>query len=72
LTEVENRKVVAPFMGKTISIPFDALVEELGLKGSIRFISKIRENYGDSVFELREKTKDLKMKEIEDRIEKLK
>lgn len=72
MTEVENKKVIAPFIGKTVSIPFDALVEELGLKGSIQFISKIRKNYGDSVFELREKTRNLKLKEIESRIKKIK
>jgi hypothetical protein len=71
LTEV-NEKVIVPFLGKTIRIPFDALVEELGLKGSVQFISKIRKNYGDFVLELREKTKNLGMEGIESRIQKIK
>jgi len=70
LTEVGNKDVIAPLAGKTVRIPFDSLVEEMGLKRTIQFISKIKKNYGDSVFELREKTKDLTLEEIERKITK--
>jgi hypothetical protein len=70
LAEVKNKEVIAPFYGKTVRPPFDALVEEMGLKKAIQFISKIRKNYGDSVFELREKTKDLTIEEIEEKIKR--
>jgi hypothetical protein len=67
LSEVKNEGNVGitPLAGKTVRIPFDALVEELGLQRAIRFISRIKRNYGDSVIELREKTKDLTMEQVE-------
>ncbi|MDI6654744.1 MAG: hypothetical protein QME59_02545 [Candidatus Hydrothermarchaeota archaeon] len=68
MSEVRNESIIVPLVGKTVRIPFDALVEELGLKGAVQFISKIKKNYGDSVFELKEKTKDLTMENIESRI----
>lgn len=70
MAEVKDKDVLAPFYGKTVRVPFDALVEELGLKKAVQFISRIKENYGDSVLELREKTKDLSMDEVEKRLRK--
>ncbi|MEX2721291.1 MAG: hypothetical protein Q6362_007775 [Candidatus Wukongarchaeota archaeon] len=68
MSEIKNERGVISLVGKTIRIPFDALVEELGLERAIRFISKVKKNYGNSVIELREKTRDLTMEEIEKRI----
>lgn len=68
MSEIE----VARYAGKTVRIPFDALVKELGLKRAIQFISEIRENYGDSVLELQEKTKNLALEDISDIIKEKK
>lgn len=40
----------------TVEVPFEALVEELGAKRAIKFLQKLRENYGDSVIELKRAT----------------
>lgn len=64
----EGHVRVTSLAGKTVRIPFDALVEELGLERAIRFISRVKKGYGDSVIELREKTKGLTMEQIEKRI----
>jgi len=53
-------------------VPFEALVKELGAKRAIRFISKIRRHYGDSVVELRKATEKLTIKQIEAEIKELK
>ena len=54
----------------TVEVPFEALVEELGAKRAIKFLQKLRENYGDSVIELRRATENLTIEEIETEIKK--
>jgi len=56
----------------TVEVPFEALVKKLGAKRAIRFISKIRRSYGDSVVELRKATEKLTIKQIEAEIKTLK
>jgi len=53
-------------------VPFEALVQELGAKRAIKFISKIRRHYGDSVVELRKATEKLTIEQIEAEIKALK
>jgi len=56
----------------TVEVPFEALVNELGAKRAIRFISEIRRSYGDSVVELRKATEKLTIEQIEAEIKALK
>lgn len=49
----------------TVEVPLEALVKELGAKRAIKFITEIRECYGDSVVELRKATEKLTLEEIE-------
>jgi len=56
----------------TVEVPFEALVKELGAKRAIKFLSKIRQKYGDSVVELRRATEKLTIEQIEKEIERLK
>jgi molybdopterin converting factor small subunit len=56
----------------TVEVPFEALVKELGAKRAIKFLSEIRQKYGDSVVELRRATEKLTIEQIEKEIERLK
>jgi molybdopterin converting factor small subunit len=56
----------------TVEVPFEALVKELGAKRAIKFLSEIRQKYGDSVVELRRATEKLTIEQIEKEIEQLK
>jgi hypothetical protein len=48
----------------TVEVPLEALVKELGARRAIKFITEIRECYGDSVVELRKATEKLTLEEI--------
>jgi len=56
----------------TVEGPFEALVKELGAKRAIKFLSKIRRKYGDSVVELRRAIEKMTIEQIEKEIEQLK
>jgi len=56
----------------TVEVPFEALVKELGAKRAIKFISEIRECYGNSVVELRKATEKLTIEQIEAEVKTLK
>ena len=56
----------------TVEVPFEALVKELGAKRAIKFLSEIRQKYGDSVVELRRVTEKLTIEQIEKEIGQLK
>jgi hypothetical protein len=53
-------------------VPFEALFKELGVKRAIEFVSEIRENYDDSVVELRKATETLTIEQIENEIKTVK
>ncbi|MEM3602718.1 MAG: hypothetical protein QXN87_08625 [Candidatus Bathyarchaeia archaeon] len=56
----------------TVEVPFEALVKELGAKRAIKFLSEIRQKYGDSVVELKRATEKLTIEQIEKEITQLK
>jgi molybdopterin converting factor small subunit len=56
----------------TVEMPFEALVKELGAKRAIKFLSKIRRKYGDSVVELRRATEKMTIEQVEKEVERLK